>query len=82
MHHYVFCLPREQAPSRIVAILHERTDIMVRLAGRLEPTIHVAINGVALDSSRQPLVLADHPACDALVPARKIVARDRLDVGR
>ncbi|NIK40949.1 plasmid stabilization system protein ParE [Xanthomonas arboricola] len=35
MHHYVFCLPREQAPSLIVAILHERMDLMVRLAGRL-----------------------------------------------
>ncbi|WP_164740290.1 MULTISPECIES: type II toxin-antitoxin system RelE/ParE family toxin [Xanthomonas] len=35
MHHYIFCLPREQAPSLIVAILHERMDLMVRLAGRL-----------------------------------------------
>ncbi|MEA9581286.1 type II toxin-antitoxin system RelE/ParE family toxin [Xanthomonas nasturtii] len=35
MQHYVFCLPREHAPSLIVAILHERMDLMVRLAGRL-----------------------------------------------
>ncbi|MCC4635544.1 type II toxin-antitoxin system RelE/ParE family toxin [Xanthomonas dyei] len=35
MHDYVFCLPREHAPSLIVAILHERMDLMVRLAGRL-----------------------------------------------
>lgn len=34
-HHYVFCLPREHAPALIVAILHERMDLMVRLAGRL-----------------------------------------------
>lgn len=34
-HHYVFCLPRENAPALIVAILHERMDLMVRLAGRL-----------------------------------------------
>lgn len=33
--HYIFCLPRENAPALIVAILHERMDLMVRLAGRL-----------------------------------------------
>ncbi len=34
-HHWVFCLPREDAPALIVAILHERMDLMARLAGRL-----------------------------------------------
>lgn len=34
-HHYVFCLPRESEPSLIVAIFHERMDIMNRLADRL-----------------------------------------------
>ena len=34
-HHYVFCLPREHAPTLIVAILHERMDLMARLAHRL-----------------------------------------------
>jgi toxin ParE1/3/4 len=34
-HHYVFCLPRETAPALIVAIFHERMDLMTRLAGRL-----------------------------------------------
>jgi plasmid stabilization system protein ParE len=34
-HHYVFCLSREDAPALIVAILHERMDLMARLAGRL-----------------------------------------------
>ena len=34
-HHYVFCLLREDAPALIVAILHERMDLMQRLAGRL-----------------------------------------------
>ncbi|CAB3774535.1 type II toxin-antitoxin system RelE/ParE family toxin [Paraburkholderia humisilvae] len=34
-HHYVFCLPRENAPALIVAIFHERMDLMVRLAERL-----------------------------------------------
>ncbi len=34
-HHYVFCLPRERAPALVVAILHERMDLMVRLAERL-----------------------------------------------
>lgn len=35
MHHYIFCLPHEHATSLIVAILHERMDLMVRLVGRL-----------------------------------------------
>jgi toxin ParE1/3/4 len=35
-HHFIFCLPRERAPALIVAILHERMDIVTRLAGRLE----------------------------------------------
>ena len=34
--HYVFCLPREDAPALIVAIFHERMDLMVRLADRLK----------------------------------------------
>lgn len=34
-HHYVFCLPRENAPALIVAVLHERMDLMTRLADRL-----------------------------------------------
>lgn len=34
-HHYVFCLPRENAPALIVAIFHERMDLMARLADRL-----------------------------------------------
>lgn len=34
-HHYVFCLPRENAPALIVSILHERMDLMARLADRL-----------------------------------------------
>ncbi len=34
-HHYVFCLPRENSPALIVAIFHERMDLMTRLAGRL-----------------------------------------------
>ncbi|MDV2968099.1 type II toxin-antitoxin system RelE/ParE family toxin [Nitratireductor aquimarinus] len=34
-HHYVFCLPRENAPALIVAIFHERMDLMTRLTDRL-----------------------------------------------
>lgn len=34
-HHYVFCLPRENAPTLIVAIFHERMDLMARLTDRL-----------------------------------------------
>jgi plasmid stabilization system protein ParE len=34
-HHYLFCLPRSDGPALIVAILHERSDLMVRLADRL-----------------------------------------------
>lgn len=36
-HHYVFCLPQETAPALIVAIFHERSDLMTRLSGRLTP---------------------------------------------
>jgi toxin ParE1/3/4 len=35
-HHYVFCLPRERSPALIVAIFHERMDLMARLADRLK----------------------------------------------
>lgn len=35
-HHYVFCLPRGDAPTLIVAIFHERMDLMARLANRLK----------------------------------------------
>ncbi|MEO9338736.1 type II toxin-antitoxin system RelE/ParE family toxin [Mesorhizobium sp. SB112] len=34
-HHYVFCLPRESAPALIVAIFHERMDLMMRLTDRI-----------------------------------------------
>jgi toxin ParE1/3/4 len=34
-HHYVFCLPRESSPALIVAIFHERMDLMARLVDRL-----------------------------------------------
>ncbi|GCE84202.1 type II toxin-antitoxin system RelE/ParE family toxin [Komagataeibacter diospyri] len=34
-HHYIFCLLREGAPALVVAILHERMDLLIRLAGRL-----------------------------------------------
>ena len=35
-HHYAFCLPREGAPALIVAIFHERMDLMTRLVDRLK----------------------------------------------
>lgn len=35
-HHYVFCLPRESAAALVVAIFHERMDLMARLADRLK----------------------------------------------
>ena len=34
-HHYIFGLPRDDAPTLIVAIFHERMDVMARLADRL-----------------------------------------------
>ena len=37
-HHDVFCLPREGMPALIVAIFHERMELMQRLADRLEKT--------------------------------------------
>lgn len=36
-HHYIFCLPRNDAPALIIAIFHERMDLMARLADRLGP---------------------------------------------
>ena len=35
-HHYIFCLPRESLPALIVAIFHERMNLMARLADRLK----------------------------------------------
>lgn len=34
-HHFIFVLPRDGAPALIVAIFHERMDLMVRLQERL-----------------------------------------------
>lgn len=34
-HHYVFCLPRKDAPAWVVAILHERMDLLARVIDRL-----------------------------------------------
>jgi toxin ParE1/3/4 len=33
-HHYIFCLPRDNDAALIVAIFHERMDLMARLSGR------------------------------------------------
>lgn len=55
MHHSIFCLPREHAPSPIVAILHERMDLMVRLISQQTMTHGPRSDGVALDSGRQAL---------------------------
>ncbi|MDQ4420971.1 type II toxin-antitoxin system RelE/ParE family toxin [Sphingobium sp. DEHP117] len=35
-HHYIFCLPRADAPALIVALFHERMDLMTRLADRMK----------------------------------------------
>ncbi len=35
-HHYIFCLPREDTSALIVAIFHERMDLVARLAERLQ----------------------------------------------
>lgn len=35
-HHFIFCLPRENAPVLVVAILHERMDLMTRVADRFK----------------------------------------------
>lgn len=33
--HYIFCLPQPNAPAIILAILHERMDVVERLKSRL-----------------------------------------------
>ncbi|MDZ7752066.1 MAG: type II toxin-antitoxin system RelE/ParE family toxin [Gammaproteobacteria bacterium] len=35
-HHYLFCLPRDNQPSLMLAILHERMDMIARLQERLD----------------------------------------------
>lgn len=35
-HHYLFCLPRDNEPALILAILHERMDMISRLQQRLD----------------------------------------------
>lgn len=35
-HHYIFCLPRDNAPALVVAIFHEQMDLITRLADRLD----------------------------------------------
>lgn len=35
-HHYVFCLPRDNEPALVIALFHERMDLMVRLSERLQ----------------------------------------------
>ena len=35
-HHYIFWLPREGAPALVVAIFHEKMDLMTRLTDRLK----------------------------------------------
>jgi toxin ParE1/3/4 len=33
--HYIFCMPQKDSPALILAILHERMDIIARLRNRL-----------------------------------------------
>ena len=35
-HHYVFCLPQTEGPAVVLAILHERMDLITRLSERLD----------------------------------------------
>ncbi len=35
-HHYLFCIPRRNQPALILAILHERMDMIARLQERLD----------------------------------------------
>jgi plasmid stabilization system protein ParE len=35
--HFVFCVVRPGQPALVLAILHERMDLMVRLRARLQP---------------------------------------------
>jgi toxin ParE1/3/4 len=34
--HCIFCMPQDKGPAIILAVLHERMDLMVRLKSRLE----------------------------------------------
>ncbi|MEO9130487.1 MAG: type II toxin-antitoxin system RelE/ParE family toxin [Sphingomonas sp.] len=35
-HHFIFCLPQNDGPALVVAIFHEKMDLMARLADRLK----------------------------------------------
>jgi len=35
-HHYIFCLPQAEGPAAVLAILHERMDVITRLKERLD----------------------------------------------
>lgn len=35
-HHFIFCLPQTDGPALILAVLHERMDIIARLNERLD----------------------------------------------
>ena len=35
-HHYIFCLPQTEGSSVVLAILHERMDLITRLRERLD----------------------------------------------
>ena len=35
-HHYIFCLPQTEGPAVVLAILHERMDLITRLKERLD----------------------------------------------
>ena len=35
-HHYIFCLPKSEGPAVVLAILHERMDLIARLKERLD----------------------------------------------
>lgn len=34
-HHYIFCLPRDRKPALILAILHERMNLIARMVERI-----------------------------------------------
>ena len=35
-HHYIFCMPRDNQPAVIIAILHKQMDIISRINERLD----------------------------------------------
>ena len=62
-HHYIFCLRRENAQPLIVAIFHERMNLMTRLADRLVVPFNIRRADITRGQSNKALPYAGKERC-------------------